>query len=153
VLNFNDIANTKVADVEPVPLPPIGTYRWTITKLATVRDFQGKDGTPYQAVEFPLQVVEAGDDVDASAYKGKLTDIRQTLSFMFNRTDEVAFQQMQNRLKAFFEKVLGLDENLSFSEAINQSVRGQFLAPITWAPDKNEPEIIRAQLGRPAPLA
>jgi hypothetical protein len=153
MLNFNDVAKTKVEAVEAVPLPPVGTYRWAITKLPTIRDFKGGDGTEYQAVEFPIQVVAPSDDVDASEYKGNLTDIRQNLSFMFNRSDEVAFLQMQNRLKRFLInhlKVGGEDE--SFNELFNKSVRQQFLAPITWAPDKNDPEVLRVRLGNTAPL-
>lgn len=154
MLNFNDVANTKMEDVKAVPLPPIGTYRWQIMKLASIREFQGGDGTPYQSVEFPIRVVAPGDDVDVSSYEGKIEDYRDRLSFMYNRQDEAAFIAFQNQLKKFFVTVLGcVDEKASLSEGINASVNQQFLAPITWAPDKKDPEIIRAQVGRAAPLA
>jgi hypothetical protein len=152
-LNFNDIANTKVADVEAVPLPPQGTYRWRITKLPSIRDFKGGDGTEYQSVEFPIQVVAPMEDVDPSDYKGNLADIRQNLSFMFNKADEVAFVQMQNRLKKFLSSHLKVgNEDMSFKELFNESVNQQFLAPITWAPDKNDPEVMRVRVGNTAPL-
>ena len=153
MLNFNDIANQKIEDVKPVPLPPVGTYRWVITKLPETREFQGQDGTPYQSLEWPVQAVAATDDVDVDAYPGKITDIRQRHSYMFNRNDEVAFAQMQNQVKRFCVDILKCaDESMTLAEAINATKGQQFLAPITWAPDKKEPEIIRAQLGRPAPL-
>lgn len=154
MLNFNDVANQKIEDVKPVPLPPVGTYRWVITKLPETREFVGGDGTPYQAIEWPIQAVEAQDDVDTSAYPGNITDIRQRYSYMFNRNDEVAFQSFQNQLKRFFVDILGcVDESATLAEGINASVKQQFLAPVTWAPDKKEPDIIRAQVGRAAPLA
>lgn len=153
MLNFTDIANKKIADIEAVPLPPMGMYRWVITKLPTVRDFDAKDGTPYQAVEFPIQVTAAGDDVELDGYKGKITDYKDRLTFMFNRNDEVNFAQFENRLKRFFVNILGcVDENATLAEGINASVKQQFMAGITWAPDKNEPEIMRATVGNPAPL-
>lgn len=153
MLNFNDIASTKVAEVEAVPLPPIGTYRWAITKLPTIRDFKGNDGTPYQAIEFPIRVVAPMEDVDASEYKGELSDIRDRLTFMFNQNDEVAFLQMQNRLKRFLTQILKVgNEDMSFKELFNEAVNNQFLAAITWAPDKNDPEIMRVRVGNPAPL-
>jgi len=153
MLNFNDVANQKVEAVEAVPLPPVATYRWAVTKLPSIRDFSGKDGTEYQSVEFPVRVVAVADDADVSDYKGEITDIRQNLSFMFNKSDEVAFLQMQNRLKKFLLEHLKVgNEAMSFKELFNESVNQQFLAPITWSPDKNNPEEMRANIGRTAPL-
>lgn len=153
MLNFNDVANQKVEAVEAVPLPPVATYRWAITKLPSIRDFSGKDGTEYQSVEFPVRVVAVADDADVSDYKGDITDIRQNLSFMFNKSDEVAFLQMQNRLKKFLlDHVKVGNPDMSFKELFNESVNQQFLAPITWSPDKNNPEEMRANIGRTAPL-
>lgn len=149
--NFNDIANQKLEDVKKVPLGPVGTYRWVITKLPNVRDFKGNDGTEYQAVEFPCQVIQALDDVDVTEYPGDITDIRLTLSFMFNKNDEVAFIQFQNQLKRFFVETLQcVGEDASLKEGINASVKKQFLAPILHKDDKNgEP---RANIGKAMPL-
>lgn len=153
MLNFNDIANTKVADVEAVPLPPVGTYRWAVVKLPSIRDFKGNDGTEYQSVEFPIRVVAPMEDVDPSGYAGELSEIRQNLSFMFNKSDEVAFLQMQNRLKKFLIQHLKVGtESMSFKELFNESVNQQFLAPITWVPNKNDAEVMNVRVGNTAPL-
>lgn len=153
MLNFNDIASTKVAEVEAVPLPPVGTYRWAVTKLPTVRDFNGGDGTPYQSVEFPIRVVAPMEDVDTSDYKGDVTGIMDRLSFMYNRNDEVAFLQMQNKLKRFLVHILKVgNEDMSFKELFNEAVNQQFLAPINWVPDNKDPEVMRVRVGNPAPL-
>lgn len=151
--DFKDIAKTKLDEVKAVPLPPVGTYRWVITKLPTIRDFKGNDGTEYQSMDFPIQAVAPLEDVDPSGYPGEISEIRQTLSFMFDKNDEVAFIQAQNRLKNFFEKILQcVGEDASIAEGMNASVKKQFLAPITWAPDKRDESIMRAKLGSTAPL-
>ena len=153
MLDFNQSANTKLDAVEAVPMPPHGNYVWRVTKLPTTREFSGNDGTNYQSVEFPVQVVRALDDVDISDYKGKITDVRQTLSFMYNRDDEVAFAQFQNRLKRFLSKHLKCcEETDSFAVGLNASVGQQFMAPLNIAPDKRDPEVLRANIGNTAPL-
>lgn len=151
--NFNEIANTKVADVEAVPLPPTGHYRWRVTKIPSFRDFTSKDGREFQAVDFPVQVVAPMEDVDPGEYKGDLTEIRQNLSFMFEKTDEVGFIRAQNNIKRFILEHLQVgDESMSFKELFNASVNQQFIAPIQWTPNKNNPEEMNANIGRTAPL-
>lgn len=151
--DFKEIAKTKLEEVKAVPLPPVGTYRWVVTKLPAIREFKGKDGTEYQSVEFPVQAVQALEDVDVSEYPGEISEIRQNLSFMFDKSDEVAFIQAQNRVKNFLTKILGcVGDDASLAEGFNASVKKQFLAPITWTPDKNDESVIRANIGRTAPL-
>lgn len=151
--DFKDIAKTKLEEVKTVPLPPVGTYRWVITKLPAIRDFKGADGTEYQSMEFPVQAVQALEDVDVSEYPGEISEIRQNLSFMFDKNDEVAFIQAQNRIKNFFTKILQcVGEDASVAEGMNASVKKQFLAPINWTPDKKDDSVIRANIGRTAPL-
>lgn len=152
MLDFNTVAVTKMEDVKAVPMPPVGTYRWRVAKLPTIREFSA-NGVDYQSVEFPVQVVAPMEDVDASDYPGSLTDIRQNLSFMYDRNDEVAFAQMQNQLKRFLvDHVKCCDASASLKEGMNASVNQQFLAPLNVAPDKKDPEILRARIGRTAPL-
>lgn len=151
--NFNDIATQKLEEVKKVPLAPVGTYRWMITKLPTIRDFKGNDGTEYQAVDFPVQVVAPLEDVDVTEYPGDVTDIRQTLSFMFNKNDEVAFIQAQNQVKRFLVDTLQcVGEDASLKEGFNAAVKKQFLAPINHNVDKRDESIIRANIGRAMPL-
>jgi hypothetical protein len=154
MFNFNEIANTKVADVKPVPLAPVGTYRWRVTKLPVIRDFtSSKDGIEYQSVDFPVQIVAPLEDVDPSEYPGELTDIRQTVSFLFDKKDEVAFARAQNNVKRFMvEHLKAGDEDMSFKELMNNSVNQQFIAPIQWKPRRNDPEQLEANIGRTAPL-
>lgn len=151
--DFKDIAKVKLDEVKKVPLPPVGTYRWVITKLPNIREFKGKDGREWQSMEFPIQVVQALEDVDPAGYPGEITEIRQSLSFMFDRSDEAEFIKAQNRIKNFFTKILQcVGEDATIGEGMNAAVRGQFLAPITWVPDKNDESVMQAQLGRAAPL-
>lgn len=153
MFNFEDIANLPVGDVKPVPLPPVGTYRWRVSALPKTRDFTGRDGTEYQSVEFPVQVVAPLDDVDPADYPGDLTEIRQTVSFMFDKSDEVAFTRAQNAVKRFLVATLQCgDDSQPFRELFNNAVNQQFIAPIQWKPRKDDPEVSDAVIGRPMPL-
>jgi hypothetical protein len=60
-LNWNDLANTTVGDVERPPLKPIGHYVGVFSGKAETGE-STKKGTLYAT--FPVQVNEALDDVD-----------------------------------------------------------------------------------------
>jgi len=61
-LNWNDLAETKVGEVERPPLRPIGHYVGVISGKAETGE-SSKKGTLFAT--FPVQVNEALDDVDA----------------------------------------------------------------------------------------
>lgn len=153
MFNFNEIANTKVEEVKKVPLPPAINYRWAVIKLPTIRDFSGNDGTEYQSIDFTCRVVAPVDEFDPADYPGEITSIVQTLSFLFDKSDEVAFTKVQNRLKRFLLEHLKVgDPSMSFKELFNESVNAQFIAPIVLRPSKNDPEDFNANIGNTAPL-
>lgn len=148
-LNFSDIANKKLADIEKPPLPPTGLYRWSITKLPEISTSQNGEWDILTVSCRALEAVEA----DMDDYKGEVTNISQTLRFMFNKNDEAEFEKSLFRARQFFEKhVQCADENDSMAQAMNNSINGQFLGQISWSPDKNDPENFFANLGKTAPL-
>lgn len=77
-LNWNDLAETKVADVERPPLRPVGHYVGVISGKAETGESTRK-GTLFAT--FPVQINEALDDVDADEiaaagganFKGEVT--------------------------------------------------------------------------------
>lgn len=149
-LNFADVAAKKVEDIERPPLPPVGTYRWSITKLPA--QSESKDGT-WDIVEFQVRAVEALDDVDMSDYKGEVTGIVQRLAFMFNKNDEVEFEKSLYRLRTFLEKhVACANDGDTIAQALNASVNGQFLGTIAWKQDPQDAENFFANISRTAPL-
>lgn len=153
-VNFNDIANQKLQEIEPVPLPPVGTYRWVVTKLPVQDAFTSKkSGVEYDRINFLVKAVAPMEDVDVTDYKGKVTDITDRVTFMFDKSDEVNFQRSLNRLKNFLTNHLKCcDENSSIKEGLNASVNAQFLGVIQHRPDEQDPTVVRAQIGNTAPL-
>jgi hypothetical protein len=148
--NFADVANTKVSEIERPPLPPVGTYRWQITKLPAVTT--SGDGK-WDILTVLVRALEAQDDVDMTDYAGEVTNITNQLKFMFNKEDEVEFEKSLFRAKTFFVKhVKCADDDDTVSQMLNKSVNQQFLGSIAWQQDKNDPEIFYANVARTAPL-
>lgn len=148
-LNFAEVANKKVAEIERPPLPPVGTYRWRINKLPEQASV-GKDNQ-WDVVNFNVQAVEALDNVDMEDYKGEVSGIFNRVSFMFDTQDEAKFEQTLFRLKTFLEKHLGLSAE-TVTEALNDSVGAEFLGDIKWRQDKNDEEMFYAEIGKTAPV-
>lgn len=59
--NFAELANVRVADVEPPKVIPTGHYKCVFTGL--MKPHKAKSGN--QAMRFPFKPIEAGDDVNA----------------------------------------------------------------------------------------
>lgn len=150
--SFTEIANKKVEDIERPPLPPVGTYRWSITKLPEVSK---SNDEKWEFLRIPCRAVEALDNVDMADYKGDVSNIAMSVSFVFNVEDEVAFEQTLFRVRQFFEKHVGCAEpDMTLAQAINASVNGQFLGDVTWRQDKRDEsgETMQADIGRTAPI-
>jgi len=149
-VNFADAANKKIADIERPPLPPVGTYRFSITKLPAATE--SNDGK-WDILTIPVRALEAMDDVDMSDYAGQVENITNSIKFMFNKEDEAEFEKSLFRARTFFEKhVKCADESDTLAQAMNKSVNQQFLGSIAWQQDKNDPEIFYANIARTAPL-
>ncbi len=148
--NFADIASQKVSEIERPPLPPVGTYRWQITKLpVSTTSGDGK----WDILTVPVRALEALDDADMSDYSGEVTNITNQIKFMFNKEDEVEFEKSLYRVRTFFEKhVKCADDGDTVAQMLNKSVNQQFLGSIAWQQDKNDPEMFYANVGRTAPL-
>lgn len=149
-LNFADVAAKKMSEVERPPLPPVGTYRFQITKLpASTTTADGK----WDILTIPVRAMEALDDVDMSDYKGEVTGIVNSVKFMFNTQDDAEFEKSLYRTRTFFERhVKCAEENDTIGQALNKSVNQQFLGSIAWTQDKNDPEVFHANIARTAPL-
>lgn len=148
-MNFADVANKKMDEIERPPLPPVGTYRWRITKLPEQTEV-GKDNE-WDVVNFYVQAVEALDNVDMDDYKGEVSGILNRVSFMFDKNDEAKFEQTLFRLRTFLEKHLGITAE-SVTEALNDSVGAEFLGDIAWRQDKNDEEMFYAEIRKTAPV-
>lgn len=149
--NFADIASKKLAEVERPPLPPVGTYRWRVTKLPEQTKV-GQDDM-YEVVTFHVQAQEALDNVDMADYKGEVNGIFNRVQFMFDTTDEAKFDQTMFRLRTFLERHLKVaDESMSINEGLNASAGAECLGDIAWRQDKNDNEMFYAEIRKTAPV-
>lgn len=147
-LNFAEAAGKKVAEIEKPPLPPVGTYRWSVTKLPTIE--KSKD-EQWEFVTYACRALEALDDVDMDGYKGEVSSITNSVKFIFNTLDEAEFEKTEYQHKRFLEGHLKC-EGATIREMMNNSTNQQFTGNIIWKQDKNDHEIFHANIGRTAPL-
>ena len=149
-LNFADIANKKIDEIERPPLPPQGTYRWKILKLP---DQTKSSDEKWEIVNFSVRAVEALEDVDMDGYKGDINNILQSVRFMFNLEDEAEFNKTLFRLRNFLEKhVKCAEPDMNIAQALNASVGQEFLGTIQWRQDKNDEEVFHANINKTLPL-
>lgn len=150
--NFADIATKRASEVERPPLAPTGTYQFRVTKLPNITEISSDKGQ-WDVVEFNCQALEAYDDVDLSSYPGDISNIQLRKAFMFDKNDEVKFQQTEYDLKRFLVEHCGIpEEDNTLMELVNQSVNARFAGTVKWNPDKTDPELFHANLGRTAPI-
>lgn len=148
--NFADIASKPVAEIERPPLAPVGTYRWSIPKLPV--QTTSNDGK-WDILTVNCRALSAEDDVDLEGYAGEVTNITNSVKFMFNKEDEVEFEKQLYRMRTFFEKhVQCANEGDTIGQMLNNSVNGQFLGSIGWSQDKNDAELFYANIVRTAPV-
>lgn len=149
-LNFSDVASKPLADIEKPPLPPVGTYRWQITKLPEVNT--SPDGK-WDILNVNVRAIEALDDVEQDDIKGDVRNIMNRVSFMFNKEDEAEFEKSLYRARTFFEShVKCAEPGDTLGQAMNNSVNQEFLGTIGWRADKNDSEIFHANITRTAPV-
>jgi len=156
-MDFNKALSTKMEDVQRPPNPPIGHYVFQVAKVPAMTQ---KEGSDYQIVEFSVKgvsVFEDANDVDADELKayGKVTNILTRKTFLFNTTDDAAFATTLFQLRTFLADHLQIEgaQEMSMNEALNASVNKRFVGELRHRPDKNNPEVVYAEVGRSAPVA
>lgn len=148
--DFSSILNKRAADIEKPPLPPQGTYRFTVTKVPEFKEVGGGD---WDMAIFQCQAVEAMDNVDMDDYKGDVKGIRLSKTFLFNKNDEVEFAKTEYSMRGFLQNHLGvLDDDMSIGEALNTCKGAEFLGDVKWREDNRAPGEFQAEIGRTAPV-
>lgn len=152
MVDFASIASKKVEDVERPPLPPVGTYRFRVTKVPESTKSQDE---AWEFVRFNCKAVEALDNVEVSDYPGDITNVLLQKAFVFNTQDEAAFETTLFQMKQFCEKHLQcVEAGMSIAEMLNNSVNAEFLGDVVWRQDKRDQsgETFNAEIGRTAPV-
>lgn len=149
MVNFADAAKKKLADIERPPLPPVGSYRFQVSRLPSVS--KSNDGV-WEFLVIPCRAVEALT-ADMDDYKGAIESINLDKRFVFNTRDEVEFAKTEYQVRRFFEQhVACCSDDDTIAEAINACVGAQFIGDVVWKPDAMDPELFHANLTRTAPL-
>ena len=152
-LNFNEVAKTKLNEVERPPLIPAGPYRWAVIKLAeTTTTADGK----WDIVNFPVRGVEALDGVDEAQLEafGGATKAISSVRFMFNKEDQAEFDRTLYNLRRFLENTLQCaTPEMSIAEGLNAAVNQQFIGDVVWKADKQVEGLFHANIGKTAPLS
>lgn len=152
MVDFASIASKKVEDVERPPLPPVGTYRFRVTKIPSSTKSQDEQ---WEFLRFNCKVLEALDNVEIADYPGDVANIMLSKSFVFNTQDEAAFETTLFQVKQFCESHLQcVESGMSIAEMLNASVNAEFLGDVRWVQDKRDQsgETFNAEIGRTAPV-
>lgn len=155
-MNFNEALNKKVDDIERPKMPPNGHYIWQVTGVPKTDTITTPNGS-WDTVNIPCMAVAAGEDVDQDELQafGNVRSIKNRLSFMFDKNDENNFDGTLFRLQTFLRehiKVTTEGDGMSTKEALSACVNQQFMGELKITPDKNNPEIPRANIGTTAPV-
>lgn len=139
-MNFNDILDTKVSDIEKPPLPPFGLYKMIVTKY-NLRDFTDKNGKEWQSLDFIMRGLEAGENVDTDALDayGPVKNIVLSRGFMFDKDDDTSFLTTLNNVRSFIEKHLGIEiGKASIKEILPKTINAVCMCDVQYQPDKND---------------
>lgn len=148
--DFSSILNKKASEIEKPPLPPQGTYRFQITKVPEFKEVGGGD---WDMLTVLCAAVEAMDNVDMDDYKGDVTGIRLSKTFLFNKNDEVEFGKAEYNVRTFLQNHVGiLSDDMSIGEALNTAKGAEFLGDVKWREDNRSPGDFQAEIGRTAPV-
>jgi hypothetical protein len=152
--NFSEIANKKLAEVERPPLPPMGMYRWQVTKPPVIEEAGA--GGAYTSITIPCKAIEAYDNVDTdelSAFGG-IKNVVSSVKFLYDNNDATKGAQTEFRIRQFLEKHCAIEgvEEMTIGEGLAKSVGGQFDGTMNHRPDKNDPEMKYAEIQKTAPV-
>lgn len=156
MVDFSKTLKKKLEDVKRPPLIPVGTYTGRVAKQP---EFNESGDGKWKTIDFQLQLVEAGPDVDQEAlaeYGGlsKGSIIRH--SFMYSTEDTAEANANADRttfrLKQFLTEHLAIEGVEDLDQAIANSLNQQCMVHVGWRPDKNDPEVQYNMVKKTAPL-
>lgn len=152
---FSESLDRRLEEVERPVNPPIGYYTWQVTKHPDVDTFESAAGEPFTRVTWQCKAVEAQEDVDPDelAEFGNVAGFACRKVFLFNEAEgkERDFDNSEFQMKQFM-LAIGASEEMSRSEAMAACVNGMFIGELTHRADKNDPDVIYAEIKKTAAL-
>lgn len=116
---FTDYLETKVDDIEPPKLLPIGNYSAQVTKAPDFEDIKGKDGTIYEKCTFNCKILDAIEvDEDELADFGRPNGVPFRVDFLINTdpAEENSAKATLNRVKTFLETLGCIEDGMSLQQ-------------------------------------
>ena len=155
-VNFSDSLKAKADAIERPPVIPTGIYVGRVTKHPELKvdAFKDKNDCMYDVVDFMIAPT-APHDVDEDELKafGNITSAMPLRHrFMFNKDDEVRFDQTLFSLKQFLMKSLAVSFEGTLSQALNDAMNAQCLVFVKHRPDPNNEDVIYTEVAKTAPL-
>lgn len=141
---FADLVNRKAEEIERPPLLPIGEYVGRINKPYSVADIQGKDGTPYERIEFPCMIDSPIEvDEDDLVEFGNVSGQNFRVDFLLNNLEEEKARRELTlfNIRKFLEAAGVLSKGMTLEEGLANCVGGTFGVTIGHRPDPNNPEV------------
>ncbi len=142
--NFESILDKPASEIErPKPLPQ-GTYVCTVKGLPRF-DKSSKKQTPF--VEFTLQPIEAGEDVDEDDLKAIGGFKNKTIRATYYETEDAIW-----RLKKFIEDCgIEIDDGVSLRQLLEETP-GKQVAAFIKHQASDDGQAVYAQLASTAPV-
>jgi hypothetical protein len=153
VSSFEDILKTPVSEIErPKPIPA-GSYR-CIIKQRPVFEKSARKQTPY--VQFILNPLEAGEDVDADDLEAALTKGDGSTKVLSDVSIRATFYLTKDalwRLRKFLEDDLQIEDlaDIGLEQGIDLAVNREVIAHIKHTPS-DDGTAVYANLAGTAPV-
>lgn len=146
---FSDLVDRKAEEIQRPPVMPIGIYAAQITKPYATVEITGKDGTPYERIEFPCSITAPVEvDEDDLAEYGSVANQLFRVDFLLNTLEEEHAKREMTlfRVKSFLESA-GIQGD-TFGDLLANCVGGQFGVEVGHRPDPNNPDVVYLDVKR-----
>jgi hypothetical protein len=141
MVDFSELANVKVGDVQAPKLIPVGHYQAVITGL--MKPHAAKSGNT--AMRFPFKLIAAGDDVDAEELQaaGGLPDRDFSIDFWMSPDARFRFTD--------FGKAMGHSDQLNLIELAEALATSNdlFMIEVKHEPDSRDASKIYMRFDNP----
>lgn len=149
---FTSILDRPSNTIEPPKLLPVGTYLWAV-KGQPREDKSTKQQTDF--VEFTLQLLQVGEDVDQQEFDAALTNAstgeKKALGDITMKNTYYITEAAAYRLTEFLDHCGAGDDTMSPRQRMSMTPGCQVLASIVHKPSQDGKKLF-ANIGQTAPV-
>ena len=157
-MNFEDIANSKMSEIEAPTVLPEGTYLAKVAK--PYEESQRGEDDKFTVITFPCEILEAGDqikDPEALEAYGDPAGKSFRIEFWFNTSENLSGEDRERndtarrKMAKWLEDALEIDAE-TLKDAMTEAMGHQFYAVITHQKNDNDPEVPYLRCNKWAPV-